>query len=74
MQMVDRADIERTGRQNISEVLRGLISADYQGSIPTAFLRWLRFRLLSRLLARARRELNFGAAQWSSHGDIWARG
>ncbi|MGH8236540.1 MAG: TonB-dependent receptor plug domain-containing protein [Steroidobacteraceae bacterium] len=37
VQMVDRADIERTGRQNISEVLRGLISADNQGSIPTAF-------------------------------------
>jgi iron complex outermembrane recepter protein len=37
VQIVDRADIERTGRQNISEVLRGLISADNQGSIPTAF-------------------------------------
>ena len=37
VQTVDRADIERTGRQNISEVLRGLISADNQGSIPTAF-------------------------------------
>jgi iron complex outermembrane recepter protein len=37
VQIVDRDDIERTGRQNISDVLRGMISADNQGSIPTAF-------------------------------------
>ena len=34
--ILTREDIERTGRQSIQEVLRG-ITADSQGSIPTAF-------------------------------------
>ena len=37
VQMVGRDEIARTGQQNISEVLRSVISADNQGSIPTAF-------------------------------------
>jgi iron complex outermembrane recepter protein len=37
VQVVRRDDIERVGATNISEVLRGVISADNQGSIPTAF-------------------------------------
>jgi iron complex outermembrane receptor protein len=37
IQIVDREDIERTGRQSIAEVLRNVVSADNQGSIPTAF-------------------------------------
>jgi iron complex outermembrane recepter protein len=36
VQVITRADIERTGKQSISEVLRG-ITADNQGSLPTAF-------------------------------------
>lgn len=36
VQVITRQDIERTGKQNIAEVIRG-ISADGQGSLPTAF-------------------------------------
>jgi len=36
VQIITRKDIERTGKQNISDVIR-TISADNQGSIPTAF-------------------------------------
>jgi iron complex outermembrane recepter protein len=36
LQIITRKDIERTGKQNISDVIRS-ISADNQGSIPTAF-------------------------------------
>lgn len=36
VQILSREDIERTGKQSIQEVLRGL-SADGQGSIPTSF-------------------------------------
>ncbi len=37
VQMVRREEIERTGSQNISDVIRGVVMADNQGSIPTAF-------------------------------------
>lgn len=37
VQVVSRDDIEQTGRQSIAEVLRSVVSADNQGSIPTAF-------------------------------------
>jgi iron complex outermembrane receptor protein len=36
VQLLSREDIERTGKQSIQEVLRGL-SGDGQGSIPTSF-------------------------------------
>jgi iron complex outermembrane receptor protein len=36
VQVVDRADIERTGATNIADVIRTVIQADNQGSIPTA--------------------------------------
>jgi iron complex outermembrane recepter protein len=36
VQIITREDIERTGKQSIQEVLRG-ITGDNQGSIPTAF-------------------------------------
>jgi len=36
IQVFTRADIEKTGKQNIADVIRG-ISADSQGSLPTAF-------------------------------------
>src|SRR5438045_4264698 len=36
VQVLTRDDIERTGKQSIQEVLRG-ITADSQGSIPTSF-------------------------------------
>lgn len=36
VQIVDRADIERTGATNIGDVIRTVIQADNQGSIPTA--------------------------------------
>jgi iron complex outermembrane receptor protein len=37
VQVVRRDEIERVGATSISEVLRSVISADNQGSIPTAF-------------------------------------
>ena len=37
VQVIDRDDIEATGRQSLAEVLRNAVSADNQGSIPTAF-------------------------------------
>jgi iron complex outermembrane recepter protein len=37
VQVVRRDDIEKVGATNISDVLRNVISADNQGSIPTAF-------------------------------------
>ncbi|HEY6640999.1 TonB-dependent receptor [Povalibacter sp.] len=36
VQVVDRKDIERTGATNIADVIRSVIQADNQGSIPTA--------------------------------------
>ena len=36
VQVLTRDDIEKTGKQSIQEVLRG-ITADGQGSIPTSF-------------------------------------
>jgi iron complex outermembrane recepter protein len=36
VQVISRTDIERTGKQSIAEVLRG-ITGDNQGSLPTAF-------------------------------------
>ncbi len=36
VQILTRADIERSGKQNISDVLRS-VSADNQGSLPSAF-------------------------------------
>jgi iron complex outermembrane recepter protein len=36
VQVISRDEIEKTGKQNIAEVLRG-IGADNQGSIPTSF-------------------------------------
>jgi iron complex outermembrane recepter protein len=36
VQVITRTDIERTGKQSISEVLRG-ITGDNQGSLPTTF-------------------------------------
>jgi Outer membrane receptor for ferrienterochelin and colicins len=37
VQIVTRDEIERTGRQNIAEVIRGIVPADNQGTLPTAF-------------------------------------
>jgi iron complex outermembrane receptor protein len=37
VQLVSREEILRSGQQNISDVIRNLISADNQGSLPTAF-------------------------------------
>jgi len=37
VQAVARQEIERTGAQNIADVLRSIVSADNQGSIPSAF-------------------------------------
>jgi iron complex outermembrane recepter protein len=36
VQVISRTDIERTGKQSIAEVLRG-ITGDNQGTLPTAF-------------------------------------
>lgn len=36
VQILSREDIERTGKQNIAEILRS-VSADNQGSLPTSF-------------------------------------
>jgi iron complex outermembrane recepter protein len=36
VQVISRTDIERTGKQSIAEVIRG-ITGDNQGSLPTAF-------------------------------------
>src|SRR5690606_10671993 len=37
VQVVSREEMERTGRQSVAEIIRGVVSADNQGSIPTAF-------------------------------------
>lgn len=37
VQTVAREEIERTGLQNVGDVIRGVVMADNQGSIPTAF-------------------------------------
>jgi iron complex outermembrane receptor protein len=37
VQVVSRQEMERTGRQSVSDIIRGVVAADNQGSIPTAF-------------------------------------
>jgi iron complex outermembrane receptor protein len=66
VQVVSREAIEQAGRQSISEVLRGLVSADNQGSIPTAFSGGFAAGS-SAVSPRTWRQLHAGAAQWAAH-------